>query len=182
MGVVVFAALSDGTSITPANHGKKALKGLRALARKKRGPANRRKAARRVARIQQRGTNARKDFLHKHSTAIAKNHGMVVVGALPVQNMSASVAGRLEQPSRTVRQKAGLNRAILDQGWGAFRTMLAYKLADRGGKLVEMPAAYTSQTCPVCGGVDPANRQRQAAFLCITYGHTAVALSRSASS
>jgi putative transposase len=47
------------------------------LARKKRGSANRRKAVHRVARIQMRVANARKDFLHKHSTIIAKNHGVV---------------------------------------------------------------------------------------------------------
>ncbi len=177
MGVAVFAALSDGTSIAPANHGKKALRALRkaqrALARKKRGSANRRKAARRVARIQKRVANARKDFLHKHSTTIAKNHGTVVVEALLVRNMSASAKGTVEEPSRNVRQKAGLNRAILDQGWGTFRVMLAYKLADRGGRLIEVPAAYTSQTCPVCGGIDAANRQNQASFVCVRCGHTA---------
>lgn len=177
MGVAVFAALSDGTSVAPANYGKKALKTLRkaqrALARKKRGSANRRKAVRRVAKIQQRVANARKDFLHKHSTIIAQNHRMVVVEALDVRNMSASAKGTVEEPGRKVRQKAGLNRAILDQGWGAFRTMLAYKLADRGGRLVEVPAAYTSQTCPVCGHVHPDNRKSQAAFLCVACGHAA---------
>ena len=177
MGVAVFAALSDGTSVAPANHGKKALKALRkaqrALARKKRGSANRRKAVRRVAKIQQRVANARKDFLHKHSTIIAQNHRMVVVEALDVRNMSASAKGTVEEPGRKVRQKAGLNRAILDQGWGAFRTMLAYKLADRGGRLVEVPAAYTSQTCPVCGHVHPDNRKSQPAFLCVACGHAA---------
>jgi predicted RNA-binding Zn-ribbon protein involved in translation (DUF1610 family) len=68
---------------------------------------------------------------------------------------------------------AGLNRAILDQGWSMFRTMLAYKLAERGGRLVEVPAAYTSQTCPVCGHVSAANRQNQADFVCVACGHAA---------
>ena len=177
MGVAVFAALSDGTSIAPANHGKKALRALRkaqrALARKRKGSANRRKAVRRVARIHQRVANARKDFLHKHSTTIAKNHGTVVVEALNLRNMSASAKGTTEKPGRKVRQKAGLNRAILDQGWGAFRIMLAYKLADRGGRLVEVPAAYTSQTCSACGVVDSASRVSQAVFACSGCGHTA---------
>lgn len=175
LGVAVFAALSDGTSIAPANPGKRALRALRkaqrALARKKRGSANRRKAVRRVARIQMRVANARKDFLHKHSTIIAKNHGVVVVEALPVRNMSASAKGTVAMPGRRVRQKAGLNRAILDQGWSMFRTMLAYKLADRGGELVEVPAAFTSQTCACCGHVDAANRQSRAMFVCMRCGH-----------
>ena len=177
LGVAVFAALSDGTSIAPANHGKRALRALRkaqrTLARKKRGSANRRKAVHRVARIQMRVANARKDFLHKHSTIIAKNHGVVVVEALPVRNMSASAKGTVAMPGRRVRQKAGLNRAILDQGWSMFRTMLAYKLADRGGELVEVPAAFTSQTCACCGHVDAANRQSRAVFVCMRCGHRA---------
>ena len=177
LGVAVFAALSDGTSIAPANHGKTALKALRkaqrALARKTRGSANRRKAVCRVARLQKRVADARKDFLHKHSTIIAKNHGLVVVEALPVRSMAASAKGTIAEPGRRVRQKAGLNRAILDQGWGLFRIMLAYKLADRGGKLVEVPAAHTSQTCAGCGHVDAANRPSQAVFACGRCGHRA---------
>ena len=177
MGIAVFAAMSDGSNLAPANHGKKALrarrKAQRALARKKRGSANRRKAVLRVAKIQKRGVDARKDFLHKHSTIIAQNHGMVVVEALKVRNMSASAKGTIDEPGHKVRQKAGLNRAILDQGWSMFRAMLAYKLVDRGGRLVEVSAAYTSQTCPVCGHVDPANRQSQAAFVCTGCGHAA---------
>jgi len=177
LGVAVFAAFSDGTSIAPANHGKKAMRALRkaqrTLARKNRGSANRRKAMRRVARIQMRVANARKDFLHKHSTTIAKNHGVVVVEALSVRGLSASAKGTVTEPGRRVRQKAGLNRAILDQGWGMFCTMLSYKLADRGGRLVEVPAAYTSQTCACCGHVDAANRPSQAVFACMRCGHTA---------
>ena len=95
-----------------------------------------------MARIQRRVANARKDFLHKHNTDLAKNHGAVVVEALRVRNMSASAKGTAEEPGRNVRQKAGLNRSILDQGWGAFRRMLAYKLAERGGRLIQVPAAF----------------------------------------
>lgn len=177
LGVAVFAALSDGTCIAPVNCGKTALKALRkaqrALARKARGSVNRRKAVRRVAKLQKRVADARKDFLHKHSTIIAKNHGVVVVEGLSVRAMSASAQGTVTEPGRRVRQKAGLNRAILDQGWGLFQTMLAYKLADRGGMLVEVPAAHTSQTCACCGHVDAANRLNQAVFVCVRCGHKA---------
>jgi putative transposase len=177
LGVAVFAALSDGSKIEASNHGARALKALRcaqrSLARKRRGSQNRKKAVRRVARIHQRVANARKDFLHKTSTTIAKNHGTVVVEALKVRNMTASASGTIEAPGRNVRQKAGLNRAILDQGWGRFRTMLAYKLADRGGRLIEVPAAYTSQTCSACGCTNAANRRTQASFACVDCGHAA---------
>jgi putative transposase len=176
-GVAVFAALSNGVNIAPVNCGKKALRALRKaqrdLSRKKRGSSNRRKAIRRVAKIQMRVANARKNFLHKVSTDIAKNHGAVVLEALKVRNMTASAKGTAAEPGRMVRQKAALNRAILDQGWGGFRTMLAYKLADRGGRLIEVPAAYTSQTCAECGVVDARSRQDQVRFVCTGCGYEA---------
>jgi len=153
LGVIVFAALSDGTSIAPANPGKKALRSLRRaqrnLSRKKRGSANRRKAIHRVAKIHLRVANARKDFLHKVSTDIAKSHGSVVVEALQVRNMSASAKGTIATPGRGVRQKAGLNRAILDQGWGMFSRFPRYKLADRAGRLIAVSPAYIIPARPV---------------------------------
>lgn len=174
-GVAVFAALSDGSTIASVNHGKHALPALaraqRALARKKKGSNNRRKAVRRVARLHARVAAARKDFLHKASTEIAKNHGVVVLEKLEVRNMVRSAAGTVEKPGKNVRQKAGLNRAILDQGWGMFRSMLAYKLEERGARLIEVDPAYTSQTCSECGVIDAASRRSQAQFTCTACGH-----------
>jgi putative transposase len=57
------------------------------------------------------------------------------------------------------RAKAGLNRRMLDEAHAATVTMLAYKLAERGGTLVKVPAPYTSQTCWKCKHRDPASRQ-----------------------
>ena len=176
-GVAVFAALSDGTNVAAVNHGKKALRALRkaqqSLSRKKRGSSNRRKAVRRVARIQMRVANARKNFLHEQTTIVANNHGTVVVEALKVRNMSASARGTPAAPGRNVRQKAGLNRAILDQGWGMFGVLLAYKLAERGGTIIECPAHYSSQTCAECGVVDARSRLDQARFVCTGCSHEA---------
>lgn len=177
LGVTVFAALSDGTSIAPVNPGKKALRSLRRvqrnLSRKKRGSANRHKVIRRVAKIHLWVANARRDFLHKVSTDIAKSHGSVIVEALQVRNMSASAKGTIAEPGHGVRQKAGLNRAILDQGWAMFSRFLSYKLADRGGRLIEVSPAYTSQTCAACGTIDAASRTDRARFVCIGCGHEA---------
>ena len=175
MGVAVFAALSDGTTIESQGFGRRAQQALkkwqRALARKKRGSNNRRKALRFVQKVHARVVNARKDFLHKISTTIAKNHSMVVMEDLKVKNMTASAKGTQEEHGRNVRQKAGLNRSILDQGWGLFKIFLGYKLAERGGKLVEVKAAYTSQTCSVCGCIEAKSRISQARFCCVQCGH-----------
>ena len=115
--------------------------------------------------------NARRDFLHKASTAISQNHALVCVEDLQVKNMSRSCRGSIERPGRRVRQKAGLNRAILDQGWSEFRRQLEYKMAWAGGLLLAVPAHFTSQTGPHCCHVSQGNRRTQAAFLCQACGH-----------
>ena len=89
--------------------------------------------------------NARRDFPHKTSTTISKNHA---VEDLQVRNMSQSAAGTLERPGKDVAAKRGLNRAILDQGWGEFRRQLAYTLGWAGGVVVAVPLHHTSQFRP----------------------------------
>lgn len=177
LGVKVFAAMSDGRLIAPLNsfrHIEDRLAKLqRRLARKTKGSANWRKLKAKISSMHVHAANARKDFLHKHSTAIAESQGVVRVEKLNVRAMSASAKGSIESPGRNVRTKAGLNKSILDQGWSMFKTMLAYKLAERGGRLEEVPAAYTSQTCAECGLVDAASRKDQATFLCNACGHAA---------
>jgi putative transposase len=64
--------------------------------------------------------NVRLDFLHKSSYAISQNHAMAIRENLQVSNMSRSAAGTVEQPGKKVKQKTGLNRAILDRGRGEF--------------------------------------------------------------
>ncbi len=177
-GVAVFAALSHGEPIPPVNAGKNALRALaraqRKLARKKRGSNNRRKQVRLVAKLHARVANTRKDMVHKASTFVANTHGTVVLEALEVRNMVRSAKGTAAAPGRNVRAKAGLNRSILDQGWGMFRTMLAWKLRERGGRLIEVPAHNTSRTCAECGVVDAASRSG-ARFRCTACGHAALA-------
>jgi putative transposase len=84
--------------------------------------------------------------------------------------MSKSAAGSTEAPGRHVRAKAGLNRAILDQGWFEFRRQLDYKLAWNGGHLIAVPPQNSSRTCPTCGHVSKENRRTQARFECAECG------------
>ncbi|EZG30370.1 hypothetical protein AU10_21325, partial [Escherichia coli E1728] len=63
----------------------------------------------------------RRDYLHKVTTTVSKNHAMIVIEDLKVSNMSKSAAGTVSQPGRNVRAKSGLNRSILDQGWYEMR-------------------------------------------------------------
>ena len=99
--------------------------------------------------------------------------GTVGIERLQVRNMSRSAKGTVAEPGKNVAAKAGLNRSILDKGWSTFRTLLAYKLADRGGTLIEVDPAYTSQTCSGCGHVSKQSRKSQSEFECVACGHTA---------
>ncbi len=106
----------------------------RAAARKKRDSTRRAKALRRIARLSARSARVRRDFQHKAALSVASRFGAVVLEDLKVRNMTASAKGTIAQPGRRVRQKAGLNRAILAQGWGGFETVLAYKLRSAVGR------------------------------------------------
>ena len=175
VGIARFATLSDGTFLAPLNsfkkHEQRLAKYQRRMARKTKFSNNWKKAKGRVQRIHSSIANARNDFLHKASTQISKNHAMVCIEDLPVRNMSKSASGTLEAPGRKVAQKKGLNKAILDQGWGEFRRQLEYKTRWNGGEFVAVPAAYTSQTCPCCGHISRENRQTQALFACVSCGY-----------
>ena len=175
MGVTQFVAFNDGSFVAPLNsfkkHQQRLAKYQRRMARKIKFSSNWKKAKARVQKIQSDIANARKDFLHKTSTAISKNHAVVCMEDLQVRNMSKSAKGTVEKPGKNVRQKSGLNRAILDQGWFEFRRQLDYKLQWAGGKLVLVPAHYTSQTCPSCNHVLAGNRLIQAEFLCVECGY-----------
>lgn len=175
LGVARFATLSDGTAIAPgrffSRHEARLKRLQRALSRKKKGSKNREKARKKLARLHRKMADGRNDFLHKVSTTICKSHAVVVVEDLNVKGMSASAAGTVETPGRNVRQKSGLNRSLLDQGWSAFLRMLEYKADGSGGRVVRIPPQYTSQTCAVCGHVSPENRTTQALFRCVSCGH-----------
>ena len=113
----------------------------------------------------------RNDFLHKTTTAISKNHAIVVIENLQVQKMSKSARGTKEAPGCKVRQKSGLNRSILDQAWGEWRRQLEYKQDWCGGRVLAVAPQHTSQECPRCQHVSACNRRTQARFLCVRCGY-----------
>ena len=174
MGIVRFATLSNGEFIEPGNcfkqHQARLRKAQQAMSRKKKFSNNWRRARARVQKIHLRVSNARRDFLHKVSTTISKNHAIVAIEDLQVNNMSRSAAGTVQAPGRKVRAKAGLNRTILDQGWAEFRRQLEYKMAWAGGQLVAVPPINTSRTCPQCEHISVHNRTSQAQFRCVRCG------------
>ncbi len=175
LGIARFATFSDGSHIAPLNSFKtqqaKLAKYQRRMANKQKFSNNWKKAKAKVQKLHTKIANARRDFLHKATTTISQNHAVVFVEDLQVRNMSKSAAGTVENPSKNVAAKSGLNKAILDQGWGEFRRQLDYKTAWNGGMLFAVPPQYTSQTCPCCGHISADNRQTQARFACVECGY-----------
>ena len=143
VGVARFATLSDGSFVAPLNSFKRHQQNLaryqRRMSRKVKFSRNWKKAKARVQKIHTGIANARKDFLHKATTTISQNHALVCIEDLQVRNMSRSSKGNIEQHGKKVEQKSGLNRSILDQGWGEFRRQLTYKLVWQGGMLLAVP-------------------------------------------
>jgi putative transposase len=175
VGITRFATLSNGHSIEPLNSFKKHQKRLRRyqrqMASKVKFSNNWKKARAKVQKVHVDIGNARKDFLHKTTTAISKNHALVCVEDLQVKSMSKRAVGTKEQPGIQVRQKSHLNRSILDQGWGMFRSQLEYKLEWNGGMLLAVPPENTSRTCPNCDHISEHNRKRQSQFACVSCGY-----------
>lgn len=132
-GVAVSLAFSNGETADLPRERLEAIERRRRTAqrqasRRRRGSKRHARALRRVAHLAARAARIRRDWQHKQTLALANRFETVAVEALNTRNMTASAKGTADAPGRNVRQKAGLNRSILNQGWHAFETMLAYKL------------------------------------------------------
>ncbi|MEU2561311.1 transposase [Streptomyces longispororuber] len=112
----------------------------------------------------------RADTQHHLTKALATQFTHVVIEGLQVKNMAKSAKGTLEEPGSRVRQKTGLNRALLDVGSGEIRRQLAYKAPWYGSALSAVNPAYTSQTCHRCGHVDSKSRRTRSVFECTACG------------
>ena len=176
-GVVHAMATSEGEAFEmpkcTAKEDERLLRLERKRERQSKGSKNQRKTKRKIARCHAKRARRRYDFCHKATTAISKTSGVVVVEALKVRNMTRSARGTIDAPGTNVAQKSGLNRAILESGWGAIEKMLDYKCLWYGSMKVAVDAAYSSQECSQCGHIHEDNRKTQAVFSCLECGYTA---------
>ena len=133
---------SDGNTCGMPHYYRKSAgrlaKAQRKLKHKTIGSNNYNKQQNRIAKIHKHTANQRRDFLHKESTAIAKQYSCVCVENLNMRAMSDHGFGN--------------GKATLDNGYGMFLNMLEYKLKDRGGRLVKVDRFFpSSQLCNCCG-------------------------------
>ena len=175
LGVTTLAALSTGELVPGARPLRQAQRRLRRLqrtvSRGHKGSARRRRAMARLARAHRRVANVRRHHLHVLTTRLAQNHGCLVIEDLNVRGMSRSARGTRERPGRHVRAKAGLNRAVLDSGFGELRRMLEYKCSWYGSRLLVCDQWFpSSKRCSGCGTVRQQLSRRERTFRCTGCG------------
>ncbi|MBN6057980.1 transposase [Nonomuraea sp. RK-328] len=177
LGVASLATTSDGEHLDNQRHlaacADRLAAAQRDLARKQRRSVRRRKAVARVAALHAKVRRQRLDGAHKAALALVRAYDVIVHEDLRITGMTRSASGTLQAPGRNVAQKSGLNRSILDAGWGVFLQVLAYKAESAGRELIAVNPANTSRTCSRCGHCAKDNRLTQAEFRCRGCGHAA---------
>lgn len=149
LGAKTLATLSDGTKYESGKYF--------------------RQMAARLARVQRAGNkslaksihrkikNKRLDTLHKSTTEIAKNHALIVVGKIQTKKLTKKAKAKPNEKGGFLKngqsKKRGLNKSILDNGLGMFRTLLAYKARAHQQIFVEVNETNTTRTCSSCGEI-----------------------------
>lgn len=160
LGVKALATVSDGAVIPNPRALQRNLQQVtklqRAVSRKVKGSANRRKAARQLARAHQRVANIRKNALHQATTTLAKTKSVIVVEDLNVSGMVKNHT---------------LARAIADVGLGEFRRQLEYKTTWYGSRIVIADRFFpSSKMCSRCGSVKAELSLGERVFTCEVCG------------
>jgi putative transposase len=144
VGVKHFVVLSDGNKVENPKfileEEKNIIKAQRKLSKLAKGTREWEKQRRVVARIYERITWKRQDFIHKLSREIVNKYGVIVVEDLNVKGMV-----------KRKHKKRCLSKLILDAAWKDFCHKLAYKVAWTGRQIVAVNPKYTSQICSECG-------------------------------
>ena len=155
-GIKDLAILSDGKVYenikTLKNNLKKLKFNQRQLSKKIKGSNCRIKQKTKLARLHERVTNIRKDYLHKVSTEIIKNHDVICVEDLAVKNMM---------------QNHKLAQAFSDVSLGTFYTMLEYKSNWNNKKVVKIDRFFpSSKTCSKCNYINQDLTLKDREWLC----------------
>ncbi|WP_404407289.1 RNA-guided endonuclease TnpB family protein [Jeotgalibacillus malaysiensis] len=120
---------------------EKLAKEQRKLSRKKKGSSKWNKQRIRVAKIQEKVANQRKNFLHHKSKELVTTYDAVIIENLDMKGMSQSLK---------------FGKSVADNGWGMFISFLQYKLKEQGKQLIKIDKWFPStKTCSNCGNTRP---------------------------
>jgi putative transposase len=163
LGLLHFATLSTGETVENPRHYRKGQKRLaleqQHLSWCKRGSHRRERARRAVARAHRKIRNQRRDFLHKASRTLVNSYGVLVMENLHILNMSKAPAPKPDSDQdgaylpNWASVKAGLNKSILDAGWGQFQALCVAKAESAGRTVAFVDPHFTSQRCSQCGAI-----------------------------
>ncbi|MEU4386923.1 RNA-guided endonuclease TnpB family protein [Promicromonospora sp. NPDC023805] len=129
----------------------------RAVSRKQRGSANRRKASARLARHHVRVRDTRQHFLHQVSHQLVQTHDKLVLEDLNITGIMANHR---------------LARAVSDAAWGELERQITYKQAWHGGQVVVADRWFpSSKTCSSCGSLRKDLTLKDRTFECRECGH-----------
>ena len=124
-----------------------------------------------LRKVEQKRQDSMRGYQHRISHQMVRNHQIICIEDTGTTNMTRSAKGTIEKPGRNVKQKAGLNRSILAQGWYGLRTKIEYKADWYERQFIAVPAHHTSQRCSKCGYVEAGNRVSQELFRCLSCEH-----------
>ena len=151
-----MAVFSDGSRAEYPGYYRLAQERLardqRRLSKCKKGSRNYEKQKRRVALRHEKIRNQRKDYLHKLSRDLADRYDAIAVEDIDMQAMSRSLH---------------FGKSVADNSFGAFRTMLAYKLEEQGKSFVKVGRFFpSSKMCSRCGNVKKELRLDERVYRC----------------
>ena len=151
-----LAVFSDGTDAEYPGYYRKGQEKLRKEQRRlshcRKGSRNYGKQRKRVAKCHRKIRNQRTDYLHKLSRSIADRYDAVAVEDIDMRTMSRGMH---------------FGKSVMDNGFGTFRDMLAYKLEREGKKLVKVDRFYpSSKRCSCCGAVKKELSLSERIYIC----------------
>jgi putative transposase len=162
LGVSHLATLSNGEMIEHPRClrvGEHKLKAAQqALARKKRRSHRREKAKRVVGKAHRKLRNQRRDFLHKASRNLIHRYQVLVFENIQMKHLTKKPKAKQDEQTgqylpNGAAANGGLNKSILDAGWGLFVSMCSAKAEEAGRTLLNVSPRFTSQICSSCGTV-----------------------------
>lgn len=168
LGVTELMATSDGILVPNPKWLKQSADKIADLQRQRATKKGSKKGEKRSARFKElnrqiavehrKVQNRRKYAAWTAANYLVRKYDMIAVEDLKIANMTRSAKGTVDEPGKNVAQKSGLNKSILDAGWGGILHALDVKAECAGRLVVKVPPHNTSRTCSGCGHVDGRSR------------------------